>query len=588
VPHKYKDMGCGEAAKKDIGKNVTLSGWIDTRRDHGGLIFMDLRDRSGVVQLVFNPEKDAAVHAAGESLRSEFVVTATGEISPRPPENVNTKLPTGEIELIVKEIKILNKAKTPPFEIEEGVNADEAIRLKYRYLDIRRPEVKEALMLRSRVVKTVHKYLDGRGFVEIETPYLTKSTPEGARDFLVPSRLSPGHFFALPQSPQLFKQILMVAGLERYYQLARCFRDEDLRADRQPEHTQIDMEMSFVTRDDILDVAEGMIREIFREAINIELPEPLPRMTYREAMENYGTDRPDLRFGLTVKDLTEIFSESDFKIFSGTIASGGRIKGITAPGAAGYSRKEMDEFTELVKVYGAKGLAWAGIGEDGALSGPITKFITDREAKEAKEALEAKEGDMILMVADSEDTALNAIGNLRLEMGKRLNLINETDFKLTWVVDFPLVQWDEEEDRPKAVHHPFTRPTEDSMKLLDKEPLKANADAYDLVINGVEVGGGSLRIHEAALQRQMFSLLRLSEQEAQDKFGFLLEAFEYGAPPHGGLAFGLDRLVMLLAGRGSIRDVIAFPKTQTGTCLMTGAPDTVQDEQLRDLDIKLR
>lgn len=588
MPHKYKDVNCGQVTKKDIGKTVTLSGWINTRRDHGGLIFMDLRDRSGVVQLVFNPERDKDVHATGESLRSEYVVTARGEISPRPEENINPKLPTGEIELIVDEITILNRSKTPPFEIENGINVDEAIRLRYRYLDIRRPEVSLALMLRSSVAQTVHKYLDGKDFVEIETPYLTKSTPEGARDFLVPSRLSPGHFFALPQSPQLFKQILMVAGMERYYQLARCFRDEDLRADRQPEHTQIDLEMSFVTRDDILDVAEGMIREIFRDAIGVELPDPLPRMTYREAMDNYGTDRPDLRFGLKAKDLTEVFSKSEFKVFSGAIGKGGKIKGIVAPGAAGYSRKDMDELTEFVKVYGAKGLAWAGVGENGALTGPIAKFISDGEAAAAKAALGAGANDLIMIVADSQDIALNAIGNLRLEMGKRLDLINRGEFKLTWVVDFPLVQWDDDEDRPKAVHHPFTRPTSESMGLLEEDPLSAKADAYDLVINGVEVGGGSLRIHEEALQRKMFGLLKLSEEEVREKFGFLLEAFEYGAPPHGGLAFGLDRLVMLLAGRDSIRDVIAFPKTQTGTCLMTGAPDTVQDEQLRDLDIKLR
>jgi len=588
VSHKYKDIGCGEIKREDIGKTVTLSGWIDTRRDHGGLIFMDLRDRSGVVQLVFNPERDAAVHATGELLRGEYVVTAKGEVSPRPEENVNPKLPTGEIELIVDELTILSKAKTPPFEIEDGINVDESIRLKYRYLDIRRPEVAGALLLRSRVVKTIHKYLDDRGFIEVETPYLTKSTPEGARDFLVPSRLSPGHFFALPQSPQLFKQILMVAGMERYYQLARCFRDEDLRADRQPEHTQIDLEMSFVTRDDVMDVAEGMIREIFRQDIGVDIPDPLPRMTYREALENYGTDRPELRFGLTIKDLTGVFARSEFKVFSGAIAAGGRIKGLVAPGAAGYSRKDMDELTEFVKIYGAKGLAWAGVGEDGVLTGPIAKFITDNEADAAKGALGASPNDMILMVADKEDTALNAIGNLRLEIGKRLDLIKESDFRLTWVVDFPLVQWDEEEDRPKAVHHPFTMPTVDSMGLLEDDPLSANADAYDLVINGVEVGGGSLRIHDADLQRRMFRLLKMSDEEARDKFGFLLEAFEYGAPPHGGLAFGLDRLVMLLAGQSSIRDVIAFPKTQTGTCLMTGAPDTVQDEQLRDLDIKLR
>jgi aspartyl-tRNA synthetase len=588
LTHKYKDTNCAAVNKSDAGKEVTLAGWIDTRRDHGGLIFMDLRDRSGIVQLVFNPERDKELHRRAEALRSEYVVTVTGEVAPRPAENINTKLPTGEVEVIVNGLTVLSEAKTPPFEIEDGINVDEALRLKYRYLDIRRPELKDALMLRSRVVKVVHSYLDRYDFMEVETPYMTKSTPEGARDFLVPSRLSPGHFFALPQSPQLFKQLLMVAGVERYYQLARCFRDEDLRADRQPEHTQIDLEMSFVTRDDIIDLTEGMIREIFEKTIGVALPDPLPRMTYAEAMKQYGTDRPDLRFGMAVKDVTAVFANSGFKVFSGVIEAGGRIEAIAASAAGGYSRKEMDELTDYVKIYGAKGLAWAGINDSGELNGPIAKFITLEEAEAAKEALEAKPGDMILMVADDEDTALNAIGNLRLEMGRRLDKIPPNEFKLTWIVDFPLVQWDDEEDRPKAVHHPFTMPTDESLGLLESEPLKANADAYDLVINGVEVGGGSLRIHDAELQKKMFSLLKMSDDEAREKFGFLLDAFEYGAPPHGGLAFGLDRLTMLLAGRGTIRDVIAFPKTQTGTCLLTGAPDTVEDEQLRDLDIKLR
>lgn len=588
MTHKYKDTNCAAVTKSDAGKEVTLAGWIDARRDHGGLIFLDLRDRSGLIQLVFNPERNAELHQRAEALRSEYVITVTGEVAARPQENVNPKLPTGEVEVTVNEMKVLSAAKTPPFEIENSVNVDEAIRLKYRYLDIRRPEMKDSLMLRSRVVKVVHSYLDKLDFIEVETPYMTKSTPEGARDFLVPSRLSPGHFFALPQSPQLFKQLLMVAGMERYYQLARCFRDEDLRADRQPEHTQIDLEMSFATRDDIINVTEGMIREIFMTTIGVELPEPLPRMTYAEAMRSYGTDRPDLRFGMTVNNVTDVFANSEFKVFSGTIASGGGIQAINAPGAGGSSRKDMDELTDFVKIYGAKGLAWAGVGDEGELTGPIAKFITVEESEALKKAAGSQPGDMLMMVADQEETALNAIGNLRLEMARRLDLIPPDIFKLTWVVDFPLVQWDEEEDRPKAVHHPFTMPTEDSLGLLESEPLKANADAYDLVINGLEVGGGSLRIHDAALQKKMFSLLKMSDEEARGKFGFLLDAFEYGAPPHGGLAFGLDRLTMLLAGRGTIRDVIAFPKTQTGTCLLTGAPDTVEDEQLRDLDIKLR
>lgn len=588
MPHPYKDMNCGDVREKHKGQEIKMAGWVATRRDHGGLIFIDLRDRSGLVQVVFNPAEDKELHRAAEGLRSEYVVTVRGKVALRPKENVNAKIPTGQVELIVTELTVLNAAKTPPFEIEASVNADEAIRLKYRYLDIRRPEMKEALIMRHRVVKTVHSYLDRQGFIEIETPYLTKSTPEGARDFLVPSRLSPGHFFALPQSPQLFKQILMVAGMERYYQLARCFRDEDLRADRQPEHTQIDIEMSFATREDILDVTENLIKEIFKIAIGVDLPEPFPSLTYDEALRTYGTDRPDLRFGLHIHDVTEIFNESGFKVFSQTVASGGTIKGIAAPGAGGYSRKDLDELTDLIKLYGAKGLAWVGIGEHGQASGPIAKFITDKEMKQLREALAADEGDLLLMVADEAATALSAIGNLRLEMARRLDLIPADDFKLTWVVDFPLVQWDVEENRPKAVHHPFTMPTAESLTLLDTEPLRATADAYDLVINGVEVGGGSLRIHDKALQQKMFGLLKLSDEEVMEKFGFLLEAFEYGAPPHGGLAFGLDRLVMLLARRGSIRDVIAFPKTQTGTCLMTGAPDMVHEDQLRDLDIKLR
>jgi aspartyl-tRNA synthetase len=482
---------------------------------------------------------------------------------------------------------VRSRAKTPPFEISDDVKVDESIRLKYRYLDLRRDEMKKSLMMRNRVVKTVHKYLDSKGFIEVETPYLTKSTPEGARDFLVPSRLSAGHFFALPQSPQLFKQILMVSGIEKYYQIARCFRDEDLRADRQPEHTQIDMEMSFVTREDILEITEGMIAQVFKETLEIDLPRPFPRMSYADAMESYGTDRPDMRFEMLIKDLTAIFSDSEFKVFSNVAASGGRIKGFAAPGIAGYSRKEMDQLTEYASVYGAKGLAWLNVADDGSLIGPIAKFLSSEESTALVNIFNAKTGDTVLMIADQIDVARNASGSLRLELAKRLGLIPDGVYEMTWVLDFPLVQWDEEENRPKAVHHPFTMPTEEGLKLIDTKPLEVLADAYDLVINGTEVGGGSLRIHDPELQRKMFKILKHSEEDAREKFGFLLDAFEYGAPPHGGLAFGLDRLVMILAGRNTIRDVIAFPKTQTGTCLMTGAPDEVEIGQLKELNIRV-
>jgi aspartyl-tRNA synthetase len=588
LSHEYRDLNCGAVRAADAGREITLSGWVATRRDHGGLIFIDLRDRSGIVQVVFNPAVNPAAHTAAEALRTEFVITVKGSVGKRPAENINKKLPTGEVEVAVTELKVRSRALTPPFEIEDDVNVDEALRLKYRYLDLRRNVMKEALLLRHRVVRAVHDYLDRNGFIEVETPYLQKSTPEGARDFLVPSRLNAGHFFALPQSPQLFKQILMVAGIERYYQLARCFRDEDLRADRQPEHTQIDMELSFVTREDILEITEGLIDEVFSGVLDVKLARPFPRISYAEAMAKYGTDRPDMRFEMLVADLTEILGGAEFKVFSGVAAAGGSILGLAVPGAGGYSRKDMDGLTEFAARYGAKGLAWISRNEDGSFGGPITKFLTEGEINAAMEAAGAKPGDMLMMVADKTEAAQHAIGNLRLELGRRLDLIEAGVFKLVWVLDFPLVQWDEEERRPKAVHHPFTMPTPESLPLLDTNPLAATADAYDLVINGIEVGGGSLRIYEPELQQKMFGILGHSDEDAQAKFGFLLDAFRYGAPPHGGLAFGLDRLVMILAGRATIRDVIAFPKTQTGTDLMTGAPDDVTEEQLRELNIKVR
>ncbi|MEW8957934.1 MAG: aspartate--tRNA ligase [Moorella sp. (in: firmicutes)] len=580
----HRSHGCGELRATNTGEEVTLMGWVHRRRDHGGLIFIDLRDRSGLVQVVCDPERGEAFKKA-EEVRNEYVVAVRGRVRQRPEGTANPRLATGAIEVEARELRILNRAKTPPFYIEDNIGVDEALRLRYRYLDLRRPEMQEILRLRYQTTRAIREFLDGRGFWEIETPMLTRSTPEGARDFLVPSRLRPGEFFALPQSPQLFKQILMVAGVERYFQIVRCFRDEDLRADRQPEFTQLDMEMSFIQREDILNLVEELMAHIFRETLGVEINLPLPRLTYQEAITRFGTDKPDLRFGLEIQDVSTEVKKCGFKVFRDAVATGGVVRGLCVKGGAAFSRRELDELTKLATTYGAKGLAWMAITTEGVRS-PIAKFFTAEELQGLMKVMQAREGDLLLFVADSETIAADTLGALRLELGRRLRLYDPGQLAFTWVTDFPLLEYSPEEKRFVAVHHPFTMPMEEDWPLLDTDPLKVRALAYDLVLNGVELGGGSIRIHRRDIQEKMFSLLGFSPEEAQEKFGFLLEAFEYGTPPHGGIAFGLDRMVMLMARRDTIRDCIAFPKTQSGTCLLTGAPSPVAPEQLLELHLR--
>ena len=579
---------CGEIRLSDVDKVVVLDGWVSRRRDHGGLIFVDLRDRSGIVQIVFD---EAALGASNfdmaETLRNEFVIEVKGTVRARSAETINPKMDTGEIEIVVSELEILNKSKTPPFYIQDGIDVDENVRLRYRYLDLRRPEMQQNIMLRHRVTKIMRDYLDKHGFLEIETPMLCRSTPEGARDFLVPSRLNPGQFYALPQSPQIFKQLLMVSGFERYFQIVRCFRDEDLRADRQPEFTQLDIETSFLDQDDILNIMEGLVKDIFEKSLGVEVKIPFKRMPWQEAMDRFGSDKPDLRFGMELMDISEFVGGSDFKVFNSVLESGGQIKVIKVEGYADIPRRELDGLVQYVQTYGAKGLAWIQYSNEGIKS-PFKKFYSDETFEKIKKATGCETGDLLLVVGDKPSVVAQALGELRLEMGRRRGLIDPDKLCFCWIVDFPMFEYSEEDKRFKAMHHPFTMPRKEDWDLLDKpdELGKIRADAYDIVLNGVEVGGGSLRIYQSELQQKVFKAIGLTDEEARAKFGFLLDAFEYGPPPHGGIAFGLDRLIMLMAKRKSIRDVIAFPKTQSAIDPMSHAPSEVDEKQLRELHIK--
>ncbi len=578
---------CGNLNKEDVNREVTLLGWVQRRRDLGGLIFIELRDRQGIVQVVFNPEVSSGAHDKAQSLRSEYVAGVKGTVVARPEGTANPKLKTGEIEVLAKELKILNVAKTPPFPVEDEAEVAEETRLKYRYLDLRRPVLQQNLILRHKVAKEVRNYFDRSRFLEIETPMLTKSTPEGARDFLVPSRLSPGHFYALPQSPQLFKQILMISGFDRYFQIVRCFRDEDLRADRQPEFTQIDVEMSFVTVEDIRRTMEGLMAHVFKEVLDITLKLPFPILTYDEAMDRYGVDKPDIRFGMELRDVSKEVRSSSFQVFKEAIEGKGIVKAINVKGENSLSRKEIDDLAHFVQNFGAKGLISAKVGSNGWQSS-IQKFIAEEERKAVDTAMSAVENDLLLFVAGPSKVVNQSLANLRLHLGERLGLIPKDEYKFVWILDFPLLEFDEAEGRYVAVHHPFTAPKDEDIPKLKDHPELVKAKAYDLVLNGSEIGGGSIRNHLREVQSLLFEKLGMGEEEARDRFGFLLEALEYGTPPHGGIAFGLDRLVMILSQAESIRDVIAFPKTQKGTCLMTDAPSRVDSKQLDELWIKVK
>ena len=583
----HRSCGCGRVTEKDCGKELTLAGWVNTRRDHGGLIFIDLRDRSGIVQVVMSPQYGEDAFHKAEDVRSEYVLAIRGIVRERSPETVNPKMQTGKIEVVVSEMRVLNKAKTPPFYVEDGIDVDETVRLKHRYIDLRRPEMQRNLIMRHKIVHEMRQFLDAHDFLEVETPILTKSTPEGARDYLVPSRVNPGKFYALPQSPQLFKQLLMVSGLERYFQIARCFRDEDLRADRQPEFTQLDIELSFEDQDFILDLMEHMMQRIFKNVLNVDIQIPFKRITWDDAMNLYGSDKPDLRFDMHFYDISDLLRDTGFKVFRNVLDNGGIVKAITVKGDAAIPRRELDGLVDYVGNYGAKGLAWIGLNKDGSLKCQITKFLGEDKIREIGKFCEAENGDLILIIADKPKVVAQALGELRLEMARRMNLIDENEFCFRWVTDLPMFEYSEEDKRWVAEHHPFTAPRDEDVQYLLTDPSKVYAKAYDMVLNGVEAGGGSLRIYQEELQEKVFKAIGITHEEAQEKFGFLLDAFRYGAPPHAGIALGLDRLVMLMLRLGSIRDVIAFPKTQSAIDQMTQAPSEVVDMQLKELHIRV-